>query len=69
METKFWLIWNPASNLPPKVQFVSEADADRAAAEMAERHGGVFYVCEARSRAERAYTPVRRVLLRVKRRK
>lgn len=44
MSNEFWILWNPTSNLPPKVRFYTEAEARTVAVAMAQRHGEQFYV-------------------------
>ena len=46
---KRFIIWNPASHLPPRVVFDSRKEAERVAGEMAERYyPAEFIVCELR---------------------
>lgn len=46
---KYWMLWCPTSNLPPRVKFFSEAEAEQAAKDMVERHNREFVVMEAKA--------------------
>lgn len=40
----FWILWNPASDLPPRVKFTTLDEARKGALAMARKHGGTFHV-------------------------
>lgn len=42
----FFIIWNPESDLPPRVRFENKTDAEKVAESMALRFGEPFFVCE-----------------------
>lgn len=52
MNKKFYILWNPTSSLPPTVKFNDLPYAEQIAKEMAQRHGGKFYVMQAQGCAE-----------------
>lgn len=55
----FYVLWNPRSNLPPRVQFDTEYEAQEVAAVMARKNDEPFYVMRAVSLSEVAETPVK----------
>lgn len=40
----FWILWNEASDRPPKVKFTDLDEARKGALAMARKHGGTFHV-------------------------
>lgn len=40
----FWILWNEASDRPPKVKFTTLDEARKGALAMARKHGGTFHV-------------------------
>lgn len=46
-QESFWILWNPASNIPPSVRFYSKDEALRVAKDMASKHRCRFYVVRA----------------------
>lgn len=54
----FWIIWNPNGPTPPRVQFDSLAEAEKAAKNMARLHPGQeFYVMQMAGKATMPPTP------------
>ncbi len=45
---RFWILWSPYSHLPPTTMFRTKGEAKVAARVMAKRHGGLFYICQAK---------------------
>lgn len=60
---KFYLLWNPCSNLPPKIKFATRKEAEQVADDMARRHSQPFYVLRALSFHEVQALPVSRIVL------
>jgi hypothetical protein len=60
---RFWILWNPLSNLPPRVRFGTRAEAERIAAECAVKYNGRVYVCEAKMFFEPLSVPVSQTVL------
>lgn len=55
---KFWILWTPTCEKPPRVRFYSQKEAENAAEVMTRKHGGVFFVLQAKSRFEQQPTPI-----------
>jgi hypothetical protein len=47
----FFVLWQPESSSPPRVQFRTYAEAVKVAEEMAQRHGKEFYVMKAMAKS------------------
>jgi hypothetical protein len=43
---RFFILWNPGSDLPPRVAMATRKQAERTAKNMREMHGGTFFVME-----------------------
>jgi hypothetical protein len=46
---KFWILWCPTSNLPPRVKMFTEGEAEKAAEDMVNRTGREMVVMEAKT--------------------
>jgi hypothetical protein len=52
-DKRFFILWNPLSDLPPRVRFATAAMARKVAEAMASRTGQSFYLCEVQYRSAR----------------
>lgn len=55
----FWILWQPASHLPPTVRFTTKREAQAAAEIMTKKHNREFYVMKADGLCELAAPPVK----------
>lgn len=53
-EAKFFIVWNPLSDKPPRMRHATRAQAEESATTLARKFGEPFYVCEASALFERA---------------
>lgn len=60
---RFWLLWNPCSNKPPRVKFTTQEHAERIAERMADEWRQPVYVLEAKSKFERVESPIKKTVL------
>lgn len=58
----FWVLWQPGHPNPPRVKFSSEEEAERVAGIMVRKHGGVYYVLQAKTKLKKL-TPVEKTVL------
>lgn len=55
----FWILWQPASNFPPRVRFATRNEAYEAAEVMARRHSVEFYVLRSDGKCELDVPPLK----------
>lgn len=55
---KFWILWNPSYEKPPRVKFYSKKEAEATAELMARKTGDIFFVLESKSRFEKEPAPI-----------